>query len=54
MIGVPSLFNAGTGVGGDHGDYWTEVRANKWSEIWFGNNLSPDFGPSSDYRFPTK
>jgi hypothetical protein len=54
MIGLPSLFNAGTGIGGDHGSYWTEVRANQWAEAWFGNNLSPDFGSGSNYRFPTK
>jgi hypothetical protein len=54
MIGIPSIFNAGTGIGGDHGSYWTEIRANQWAEVWFGNNLSPEFGPGSNYRFPTK
>lgn len=43
MIGVPSLFNAATDIGGSHSSYWTEIRANKWAEIWFGKNLDPDF-----------
>jgi hypothetical protein len=43
MIGVPSLFNATTGIGGVHPSYWTEIRANQWAQIWFGKNLDADF-----------
>jgi hypothetical protein len=43
MIGVPSLFNASTGIGGSHSSYWTETRANRWAEIWFGDKLAPNF-----------
>lgn len=54
-IGLPSIFNAATGLGGDHGTYWTEIRANQWAQSWFGDKLSPgEFGPNSTYRFPTK
>lgn len=49
MIGVPSLFNAATGIGGSHSSYWTERRANQWAEIWFGNDYIKD----SKY-YPTK
>jgi hypothetical protein len=42
-IGIPSIFNAATGIGGPHGNYWTEIRANQWAEIWFGKNLDPRF-----------
>lgn len=54
MIGVPSIFNATTGLGGDHRSYWTEIRANQHAQTWFGDKLSPDFGPNHTYRFPTK
>ena len=50
LIGIPSLFNATTGLGGSHKYYWTEIRANQWAEIWFGKNLDPDFLKN----FPTK
>lgn len=42
FIGIPSLFNAATGIGGDHEDFWTEIRANKWAEIWFGSSYIRD------------
>jgi hypothetical protein len=51
MIGLPSLFNAATGVGGNHKNYWTETRANDWAKWYFGNSLSDEFGPGK--RFPT-
>ncbi len=47
-IGLPSLLNAATGIGGDHGSYWTETRANDWATIWFGDKIAPGF---TDY-FP--
>ena len=49
-IGIPSFFNAATGIGGDHRSYPTEIRANKWAEIWFGNKLAPRFNTF----YPTK
>ena len=49
MIGVPSLFNAATGIGGSHISYWTEKRANGLAEIWFGKDYVRD-----PYVYPTK
>ncbi|MFP5040288.1 RHS repeat-associated core domain-containing protein [Parasediminibacterium sp. JCM 36343] len=42
-IGVSSIFNMATGIGGNHSFYWTELRANNYAYMWFGNNLAPDF-----------
>ena len=44
-IGVPSLLNTikAPGFKGKHKYYWTEIRANKWAEIYFGDNLAPLF-----------
>ena len=51
MIGIPSLFSATMDkIGmGDHGDSWTEVRANDWAKAWFGDRLDPAF----EYYYPT-
>jgi hypothetical protein len=48
-IGLPSIFNAATGIGGPHSSFWTETRANRWAEIWFGKDYIRD-----PYIFPTK
>jgi RHS repeat-associated protein len=55
-IGLPSLLNTIPlvnkipGLDGDHRDYWTETRANKWAKIFFEENLAPNF----EIYFPTK
>ncbi len=43
FIGLPSLLNAATGIGGNHKTYRTELRANRLAEKWFGNKLSKDY-----------
>jgi RHS repeat-associated protein len=55
-VGIPSLLNSTPiinkipGLNGSHRTYWTEIRANRWAEVWFGDKLAPGF----NYRFPTK
>jgi hypothetical protein len=48
-IGIPSIFNAATGLGGNHNSYWTEVRANQQAKTWFGGSYISD-----EKYFPTK
>lgn len=48
-IGIPSIFNAATGFGGNHYSYWTEIRANQWAKNWFGASYISD-----EYYYPTK
>jgi RHS repeat-associated protein len=49
MIGIPSIINAATGLGGDHSSYWTEVRANQWAQSFFGSKYISD-----PINYPTK
>lgn len=42
-IGIPSLFNAATGIGGSHKTYWTELRANRMAEKYLGDKLMKDY-----------
>jgi TANFOR domain-containing protein len=51
LIGLPSIFSASResmGVGGNHSDYWTEVRANKFAKEWFKDSYIAD-----EIRYPT-
>ena len=43
VVGIPSIFNLITGFGGEHRSYFTEKRANKLAERWFGSNLAQGF-----------
>lgn len=42
-IGIPSLFNAITGIGGPHKTYWTEIRANRMAKKYLGDQLLKGF-----------
>lgn len=42
-IGLPSLFNTITGIGGPHRIYWTEHRANKYAKAYFKDELMPGY-----------
>jgi hypothetical protein len=49
LIGIPSLINAGTGLGGKNCHFWTEKRANQWAKIWFRSSYIID-----ERNYPTK
>jgi len=39
FIGIPSTFDLIRGSNyQEHRDFYTEQRADKWAEIWFGKN----------------
>ncbi|MBL4709506.1 MAG: hypothetical protein JKY48_13810, partial [Flavobacteriales bacterium] len=42
VIGLPSLFNTITGIGGDHRNFWTERRANRYAKGFFGDDYIDD------------
>lgn len=42
-IGIPSLFNTATGIGGSHKTYWTELRANRMAKEYMGDQLIKDY-----------
>lgn len=42
FIGIPSIFNIASGIGGDHKSFWTEARADNWAKICFGNKYLGD------------
>jgi hypothetical protein len=49
LIGIPSIFNGATTIGGSHLSYWTEVLANAMSSEYFGDTYS-----RNEYVYPTK
>ena len=42
-VGIASLVNELTGLGGPHSSFWTEIRANKEAVKFFGDKLQKDF-----------
>jgi TANFOR domain-containing protein len=51
LIGLPSIFSASilNSAGGNHSNYWTEVRANKLAKSWFKDNYIAD-----EVNYPTE
>lgn len=42
-IGLPSLINAATGLGGKHKTFWTELRANRMAKKYLGDKLLKNY-----------
>ncbi len=43
QVGVWSMLNHWTGIGGESGSYWTETDANRRAAKFFGDKMHPDF-----------
>ncbi len=52
LIGLPSILNSAAthipDLGITHFDYWTEIRANQYAEMWFSDKYI------KSYLFPTE
>jgi TANFOR domain-containing protein len=51
LIGLPSIYSASVlqSLGGNHSNYWTEVRANKFAKDWFKDAYVAD-----EVNYPTE
>lgn len=54
LVGLPSLYNEVTGVGGIHKYFYSEIRANNFAVAWFGSSLAKDFSTSYPHTIPRR